>query len=119
VSANTGASARAGATTTILQLFSGMSDDAVLAYQKMRNRTPADLEDGFTANGAERMFGREQGPDDPLDVIREFGHGGRPRAERPAPEAARGAQRRAQGFDTLGLEIDAAAAEIKARSRSW
>jgi len=45
----------------------------------------------------------------------EFGHGGRARAEKPAAEArpVRNAERKA--FDTLGLEIDAAAAEIKAR----
>jgi hypothetical protein len=61
------------------------------------------------------MFGREQGPHDPFDVVREFGPGGRPRAERPAPEArvVRNAERKA--FDTLGLEIDAAGPEIKAR----
>ena len=96
--------------------FSGMSDDAVLAYQKdaVTGHRPT-WKMGFNGNGAERMFGREQGPEDPFDMIREFGPGGSPRPERPAPEArvVRNAERKA--FDTLGLEIDAAAAEIKAR----
>jgi len=68
--------------------------------------------------GPSRMFGREQGPDDPFDVIREFGPAGdRARASRAEARVVRNAERKA--FDTLGLEIDAAAAEIKARSRSW
>src|ERR1700704_2571499 len=96
--------------------FSGMSDAAVLAYQKdaVTGHRPT-WKMGFNGGGAERMFGREQGPHDPFDVVREFGPGGRPRAERPAPEArvVRNAERKA--FDTLGLEIDAAAAEIKSR----
>jgi preprotein translocase subunit Sec63 len=52
---------------------------------------------------------------DPFDVLREFGHGGRARAEKPAQEArpVRNAERKA--FDTLGLEIDAGGLEIKAR----
>jgi curved DNA-binding protein CbpA len=97
--------------------FSGMSDDAVLAYQKdaVTGHRPT-WKMGFNGgSAAERMFSREQGPADPFDVLREFGPGGRPRMDRPAAEARpiRNAERKA--FDILGLEIDAAAAEIKAR----
>src|SRR5438132_13324083 len=61
--------------------FSGMSDDAVLAYQKdaVTGHRPT-WKMGFNGgSAAERMFGREQGPEDPFDVLREFGPGGRPR----------------------------------------
>jgi len=100
--------------------FSGMSDSAVLAYQKdaVTGHRPT-WKMGFNGSGAERMFSRENGPTDPFDVLREFGPDGRPRArtrpEQPAAEGRviRNAERKA--FDTLGLEIDAAASEIKAR----
>src|SRR5437763_1320235 len=61
--------------------------------------------DGFHANGSS----------DPFEVLRELGTGSRARVERPAPErrTIRNAERKA--FDTLGLEVDAAASEIKAR----
>ena len=95
--------------------FAGMSDDAVARYQKdaVTGHRPT-WKMGFNGGGAERMFG-EHGPADPFDVVREFGPGGRPRVERPAPEqrTVRNAERKA--FDTLGLDIDAAAADIKAR----
>jgi hypothetical protein len=96
--------------------FAGMSDEAVARYQKdaVTGHRPT-WKMGFNGGGAERMFGREQGPVDPFDVVREFGPGGRPRVERPAAEqrVVRNAERKA--FDTLGLDIDAAAADIKAR----
>jgi hypothetical protein len=64
--------------------------------------------------GTDRYYGGESA--DPLDVLREFGAGpsARVRPERP-PEARpiRNAERKA--FDTLDLEIDASAADIKAR----
>ncbi len=54
-------------------------------------------------------------PNDPFDVLREFRPRGRPHVEKPAaePRPIRNAERKA--FDTLGLEIDATAVEIKAR----
>src|SRR5436305_10057641 len=68
--------------------FSGMSDDAVLAYQKdaVTGHRPT-WKMGFNGGGAERMFGREQGPHDPFDVVREFGPGGRPPPQPPPPPA--------------------------------
>ena len=96
--------------------FAGMSDDAVARYQKdaVTGHRPT-WKMGFNGGGAERMFGREHGPADPFDVVREFGPGGRPRVERPAAETrvVRNAERKA--FDTLGLDIDAAAGDNKAR----
>jgi DnaJ domain len=95
--------------------FAGMSDDAVARYQKdaVTGHRPT-WKMGFNGGAAARMFGRD-GPADPFDVVREFGPGGRARAERPAAETrtVRNAERKA--FDTLGLDIDAAAADIKAR----
>src|ERR1700710_239853 len=43
--------------------FAGMSDDAVLAYQKdaITGHRPT-WKMGFNGNGAERMFSREEGP---------------------------------------------------------
>ena len=95
--------------------FAGMSDEAVARYQKdaVTGHRPT-WKMGFNGGGAARMF-HEHGPADPFDVVREFGPAGRPRVERPAPEqrTVRNAERKA--FDTLGLDIDAAAADIKAR----
>ena len=99
--------------------FAGMSDEAVARYQKdaVTGHRP-NWKMGFNGGGAERMFGREQGPVDPFDVVREFGPGGRPRVERPAAEqrVVRNAERKA--FDTLDLEIDASASDIKARFKA-
>jgi len=93
--------------------FAGMSEDAVARYQKdaVTGHRPT-WKMGF--NGGVDGF-HPHGSSDPFEVLREFGSGGRARAEKPAPEArpVRNAERKA--FDTLGLEIDAAAAEIKAR----
>jgi hypothetical protein len=92
--------------------FAGMSEDAVARYQKdaVTGHRPT-WKMGFNGS-ADRTH--SEAPIDPFDVLREFG-GGRARPERPAPEVrtVRNAERKA--FDTLGLEIDAAAAEIKAR----
>jgi len=94
--------------------FSGMSDDAVARYQKdaVTGHRPT-WKMGF--NGGVDGFRAAQSATDPFEVLREFGPGARPRVERPAAEARviRNAERKA--FDTLGLEIDAAATEIKAR----
>src|SRR6185295_16296574 len=93
--------------------FAGMSEDAVARYQKdaVTGHRPT-WKMGF--NGGVDGF-HPHGSSDPFEVLREFGSGARARAEKPAPEArpVRNAERKA--FDTLGLEIDAAAAEIKAR----
>ena len=93
--------------------FAGMSEDAVARYQKdaVTGHRPT-WKMGF--NGGVDGF-HPHGSSDPFEVLREFGPGGRPRAEKPAPEArpVRNAERKA--FDTLGLEVDAAAAAIKAR----
>jgi hypothetical protein len=90
-----------------------MSEDAVARYQKdaVTGHRPT-WKMGF--NGATDRFHGGEMPSDPFDVMREFG-GGRARAERPKPEARpiHNAERKA--FDTLGLETDAAADEIKAR----
>ena len=94
--------------------FAGMSDDAVLAYQK----------DAVTGHRPTWKMGMNGGADkghaadaaiDPFEVMREFGGAGTRTRERPAREArpVHNAERKA--FDTLGLEIDATAAEIKAR----
>jgi DnaJ-domain-containing protein 1 len=66
-------------------------------------------------NGGSDRFQGADTPIDPFEVMREFGAGAHPRSDRPAPETRtiRNAERKA--FDTLGLETDAPATEIKAR----
>jgi curved DNA-binding protein CbpA len=92
--------------------FAGMSEDAVARYQK----------DAITGHRPTWKMGLNGGANDiharashdPFDVLREFGPGARPRPEKPVEaRPVRNAERKA--FDTLGLEIDAAAPEIKAR----
>jgi len=94
--------------------FAGMSEDAVARYQKdaVTGHRPTWK---MGLNGAADRFHGGEMPSDPFDVMREFGGGVRARPERPKPEARpiHNAERKA--FDTLGLEIDAAAEEIKAR----
>ena len=94
--------------------FAGMSEDAVARYQKdaVTGHRPTWK---MGLNGATDRFHGGEMPSDPFDVMREFGGGGRARPERPKPEARpiHNAERKA--FDTLGLEVDAAADEIKAR----
>jgi DnaJ domain len=92
--------------------FAGMSQDAVLQYQKdavVGHRPTWKM--GF--NGDAERFDAQ----DPLDLIREFGPSAtRARHERKTAESSRpihNAERKA--FDTLDLEIDASAADIKAR----
>lgn len=93
--------------------FAGMSEDAVARYQKdaITGHRPTWK---MGLNGATDRFHGGEMPNDPFDVMREFGgRGARP--ERPKPEARpiHNAERKA--FDTLGLEVDAASQEIKAR----
>jgi len=93
--------------------FAGMSEEAVARYQKdaVTGHRPTWK---MGINGTTDRFQGGETPIDPFDVMREFG-GGRARPERPKPEArpVHNAERKA--FDTLGLETDAAAEEIKAR----
>ena len=91
--------------------FSGMSDDAVLKYQK----------DAITGHrptwkmGTGNHPGPELGTDaarDPFNVFREFG--ARTKAEKAEPpRAIRNAERKA--LHELGLEVGADKAEIKAK----
>jgi curved DNA-binding protein CbpA len=94
--------------------FAGMSDDAVARYQKdaVTGHRPTWK---MGLNGGSDKFHGGETPIDPFDVMREFGGAGARTRERPAQEArpVHNAERKA--FDTLGLEIDAQAAEIKAR----
>ena len=93
--------------------FSGMSDDAVLAYQK----------DAITGHRPTWKMGtgKNRGPGldgaaDPLGVFHEFGGhtGPRPDPEhKPEGRMIRNAERKA--FETMGLEVGASAVEIKAR----
>jgi hypothetical protein len=91
--------------------FSGMSDDAVLKYQK----------DAITGHrptwkmGTGNHPGPELGTDaarDPFNVFREFGARTRSAPAEP-PRAIRNAERKA--LHELGLEVGADKAEIKAR----
>ena len=96
--------------------FAGMSDDAVARYQKdaVTGHRPTWK---MGMNGGSDQYPGGETPIDPFDVLREFGAGpgARARAEKPREEArpVRNAERKA--FDTLGLEIDAAGPDIKAR----
>jgi hypothetical protein len=90
--------------------FAGMSQDAVLRYQKdavIGHRPTWKM--GFNGD-ADRFVAQ-----DPLELIREFGPSAtRARHERRTESRPiHNAERKA--FDTLGLDTDAAAADIKAR----
>jgi hypothetical protein len=95
--------------------FKGMSDAAVMAYQK----------DAITGHRPTWKMGAGQSgtgrPDlgtagDPFHVFREFGARAQARADTPPPverRSIRNAERKA--LDTMGLEIDASAQEVKTR----
>jgi hypothetical protein len=93
--------------------FAGMSEDAVARYQKdaVTGHRPT-WKMGMNG-GSERYHGGDA-PMDPFDVMREFG-GSRTRPERPKPEARPVHNVERKAFETLGLETDAPAGEIKAR----
>jgi curved DNA-binding protein CbpA len=92
--------------------FSGMSDDAVMKYQKdalTGHRPTWKMGMGNPANANLNNNAR-----DPFNVFREFGAGSRQRAERTEPQrTVRNAERKA--LHELGLEEGVDKAEIKAR----
>ena len=101
--------------------FAGMSDDAVARYHKdaLTGHRPT-WRMGLNGKASADPSGRA-GPDfgsaaDPLGILRELGGRGRwePGQERPEREGRmiRNVERKA--LDTLGLELDASRAEIKA-----
>ena len=93
--------------------FAGMSEDAVARYQKdaVTGHRPTWK---MGLNGGVDGLHHGHGSHDPFDVLRESGTGPRARVEKPVEaRPVRNAERKA--FDTLGLEIDAGAPEIKAR----
>jgi hypothetical protein len=96
--------------------FAGMSEDAVAKYQKdaVTGHRPTWK---IGVNGRTSGAAFEPGAGDPFGVFRELGIDApwRPEAERLAPERRmiRNAERKA--LDTLGLETDATATDIKAR----
>ncbi|MBN8965527.1 MAG: J domain-containing protein [Rhizobiales bacterium] len=96
--------------------FSGMSEDAVLKYQKDAITGHRPTWKMGTGKDPGSAFG-PQGPQDPFNVFRDFGARGaesRARAERAEPpRAIRNAERKA--LHELGLEVGADKAEIKAK----
>ena len=99
--------------------FAGMSDDAVARYQKeaMTGHRPTWKigVNGRTSDG--RADPRQAGAEDPFGMFHELGGDPqwRARTDRLAPEGrmVRNAERKA--LDVLGLDGDAAPADIKAR----
>jgi hypothetical protein len=98
--------------------FAGMSDDAVLKYQKdaVTGHRPT-WKMGTGHRPGDAQLG-SNGASDPFDVFRELGGGGanwRPQSERVDPQRriVRNAERKA--LHALGLEDGAERAEIKAR----
>jgi hypothetical protein len=99
--------------------FAGMSDDAVVKYQKeaITGHRPT-WKMGVGRNGAAKPgtpgFDGELAARDPFGLLREAG-GTAWRAERNAPETRtiRNAERKA--LDVLGLDVEATAPDIKAR----
>ena len=96
--------------------FSGMSDDAVMKYQK--DAVTGHRPTWKMGTGARQAGGGDfgpQAPQDPFNVFREFGASGadtRARTAEPA-RAVRNAERKA--LHELGLEVGADKVEIKAR----
>jgi curved DNA-binding protein CbpA len=91
--------------------FSGMSDDAVMKYQK----------DAITGHRPTWKMGSRPGPElgpqspnDPFNMFREFGaRGTKSRESAEPPRAVRNAERKA--LHELGLEVGAGKVEIKAK----
>lgn len=105
--------------------FAGMTDDAVARYQKdalTGHRPTWKMGSGGGAAPRRpdlRSFAEHFGQNDPFDLFAEMG-AGETRAERPrAPKEERllrNAQR--QALETLGLETEASAADIKSRFKA-
>lgn len=101
--------------------FSGMSDDAVASYQKdaLTGHRPTWTLGSLGGKRSKkpmssRFFNEYGGADDPFEMFRDLG--ARPRGNSRAKaeqRTVRNVERRA--FHSLGLETDAAKAEIKAR----
>jgi hypothetical protein len=92
--------------------FTGMSDDAVLKYQK----------DAITGHRPTWKMGTgnrpetesvTQNPRDPFNMFREFGGTGAKSAPAEPPRAVRNAERKA--LNELGLDVGADKVEIKAK----
>jgi hypothetical protein len=96
--------------------FTGMSDDAVMRYQKdavTGHRPTWKMGTGNRPAGNGGEFG-PQSPHDPFNVFREFGAKGADTRSRPEPQrTVRNAERKA--LHELGLEAGVDKAEIKAR----
>src|SRR5437660_7711855 len=100
--------------------FAGMSEDAVARYQKeaITGHRPT-WKMGLNGRPMREAHASTEGMHfvDPFGVFRDLGIDGpwRPETERPVSERRnlRNAERKA--FDTLGLEADASATDIKAR----
>ena len=96
--------------------FTGMSDDAVMRYQKdaiTGHRPTWKMGTGNRPAGNGGEFG-PQSPHDPFNVFREFGAKGADTRTRPEPQrTVRNAERKA--LHELGLEAGVDKAEIKAR----
>jgi hypothetical protein len=100
--------------------FAGLSDEAVISYQKdaLTGHRPTwrmGMNAGPRAGGAAALGGRGEGFTwhDPFSFFDATARSGAPRPEVPEGRTIRNAERKA--FETLGLEFDATAAEIKAR----
>jgi len=94
--------------------FAGMSDDAVLKFQKdaLTGHRPT-WKMGTGKNADPGRFYAESSID-PFTLFREFGgHGGGAAEAKPETRTIRNVERRA--FETLGLELSATKVEIKAR----
>ena len=94
--------------------FAGMSDDAVLKFQKdaLTGHRPT-WKMGTGKNADPGRFYAESSID-PFTLFREFGgHGSGAAEAKPETRTIRNVERRA--FDTLGLELSATKVEIKAR----
>ncbi|MCC6949639.1 MAG: DnaJ domain-containing protein [Bradyrhizobiaceae bacterium] len=101
--------------------FAGLNDDAVAAYQKDAvtghrptwrmgmNGARRSGAEGASATGADQGFSWH----DPFGFFDAADRGAQARREIPEGRQVRNAERKA--FETLGLEIDATAAEIKAK----
>lgn len=98
--------------------FAGMSDDAVLAYQKDAITGHRPTWKMGTGKRGQADFG---GAGDPLGIIRELngraGSNSRPDPDhKPERRLVRNAERKA--LETLGLEVGATAAEVKTRFKA-